>query len=274
MSEVSEKEFELLKSYLLSNSKIPENEVKVYILCLKAASQKSIITSGYVTDLQPMHQSTAGILLKHLANRGCFMPLVDSKGTRKGGRGRTGKYKLLPPGIAFRSIIEEYERARRAIEKIDEHFENLPEGQDDDENGFWIVKPEETAMNLLCNTFRKAAKSIKIYSHDCSWAKVSDIIAALKYCLARNVSIRIVCTNPGKKEKGTLKKLNLKPVVTTTPGNPFIIIDDELMFLPHKANALGSRYSLMQTRMSYTVENHKNLFEDLYNKGKNKKGMN
>lgn len=258
---------EQFKLSLRSNGKMSPDEIEVYILGLK----KGIITSTDIEENIPhLRLTTAGGILKRLSNMGFFKFLPDSDSIKKGGRGKVKKYKVIPPGVALRPAIEEQKRMTKVIEKIDEYLEFSEVKSDTVDDDLWVTRHEDAAISTFANGIRKATQSIKIYSHDCSWANAPDVMNALRDCQYRNIPVHVVASNPGKREKENLKKLSLKLNFTKVYTSPFIIIDDTLLMLPYKRSALGSRYSLMETRNKYWVENHMKLFGTLYNRQSSK----
>ncbi len=256
---------EQFKLFLRSTDKMSEDEIDVYVLGLR----NDIITSTDVEgNIPKLRLTTAGAILKRLSNAGFFKYMPDSENSKKGGRGRVKKYKVVPPGTALRSTIEEQERVTKVIEKIDEHLESSEGGNIDDE--LWVTRPEDTAISTFASRIEKALRTVKIYSHDCSWANVPKIMEAVRNCKYRNVPVYVVCTGAGKSEKEILKKRGLKLNRTNIHTLPFVVIDDYLLLMPYKCTGLSSRYSLMETQNKYWVESKKRLFETLYNERKNK----
>lgn len=250
--------FNELKKFLIEAVKLEEKDAAIYILGLR----KGIITSGDVIDAHIVpraRQNTAGDHLRRLRHDGYFESGPEEENRR--GKGRARKYKATPPEIVLKEPLELYKGLNQILGEIDEHREVLSETSELDED-IWILKSQKIGMQQFASMIRGARKSIKIYSHDCTWFEEPSVSNALRNAKQNKVGIQVFATNPDERIVKGLKKIG-DIARTKTRFVPFCIVDDSILLLPCKGGVFANEYFVVSTRQKYLVDNFVETFNSL-----------
>lgn len=256
--EVEETPFTVVKTFLTVSGKLDEMDATIYALGLK----KGIITSSDVVEETKLRQPTSGDRLRRLASKGFFEVTPHVGEAPASGRGHPRKYRVVHPRIALKDLLKAYDELRPTLNLIDQHFEVLAEstGQEGD---LWLIQPQKTALKKASAMLRGAERSIKIYSHDCTWFWDEGIKNALRDVISRGVTVQVLATNPDRKITKGLASINAELYLLDFLGPPFCLIDDSLLILPKREGTLRTRYSLILTNDGYLVDNFSKMYVNL-----------
>ena len=267
--ELKEIPFTAVKTFLTVSAKLGLDEIDatIYALGLK----KGIITSSDVAEETKLRQPTAGDRLRRLSSKGFFEVTPHVGETPASGRGHPRKYRVVHPRIALKDLLKEYDKLPPTLGLIDQHFEVLAEstGQEGD---LWLLQPEKIALEKASMMLRGAERSIKIYSHDCTWFWDEGIKNALKDAISRGVTVQVLATNPERKITKGLASINAELYILDFRGPPFCLIDDSLLILPKKEGTLRTQYSLISTNGRYLVDNFGKMYVKLLSCSKPQRG--
>ncbi len=251
-AEVLPKDFE---QRLASVGGLELDLARIYALGL---SQVTITTHDVAQSLH-CPQNTAGRHMAKLVALGYFTETPAS--ISGGGRGTGRKFHVVSPRLALAKRLEDFEEFRENIGLIEEHLEikatEVPPSSD-----IWRVSPEVMLrhMGRTCST---AARSIKISCNDVSWVEEPEALAALAAAKKRGVRVTIFASEApmGRKALLTTRGFHVRRTKGRSPV--FLLVDDDLLYLPFKEGGIAGRYSALFTRNDYFVKSHKELFESL-----------
>lgn len=248
-----------LVSFLTEASKLDEIDARIYTLGLK----KGIITSSDVVKEKLIsRQTTAADRLRRLANEKYFECTLDEPKMR--GKGHARKYRAIAPDVALQDFLEKYRGIHACIEKIKEHRELLSETTEL-ENEIWLLKRQKVAVNRVATIIRSAKKSIKIFSHDCTWYDHARIKDSLVKAISNKVSIELFATEPNERIIRGLKKIGIPVNKIPVAYLPFCLVDDSLLLLPCTGGLLSTEYFVILTRQKYLVDNFLKTFSSFMN---------
>jgi sugar-specific transcriptional regulator TrmB len=253
-----DKSFIVVKAFLTISGKLDEMDATIYALGLK----EGIITSSDVAMATGLRQTTSGDRLKRLASKGFFEVTPHVGETPASGRGHPRMYRVVHPRIVLGDVLKINDELRPALDIIDQHLEVIAEsaGQEGD---LWLIQPQKIALKKASTMLRGAERSIKIYSHDCTWFWDEEIKNAMKDAISRGVTVQVLATNPDRKIAKGLASMNAELYILDFQGPPFCLIDDFLLILPKREGTLHMQYSLISTNARYLVDNFCEMYVKL-----------
>jgi len=252
------KSFLVVKTFLTISGKLDEMDATIYALGLK----EGIITSSDVAVATGLRQTTSGDRLRRLASKGFFEVTPHVGEIPTSGKGHPRRYRVVHPKIVLEDLLKIKDELRPALDIIDQHLEVLAESAGP-EGDFWLIQPQKIALKKASSMLRGAERSIKIYSHDCTWFWDEEIKNALKDAITRGVAVQVLATNPDRKITKGLASINIELYILDFPGPPFCLIDDSLLLLPKKEGTLHIQYSLISTNERYLVDNFSEMYVKL-----------
>lgn len=251
-AEVLPKDFE---QRLASVGDLELDLARIYALGLSQV----IITTHDVAQSLRCPQNTAGRHLAKLVALGFFTETLAS--TSGGGRGSGRKFRVVSPRLALARRMQDFEEFRENIGLIEEHLEikaaEVPPSSD-----VWRVS-SELMLRHMGRSCDSAVKSIKISCNDVSWVEEPEALVALAAAKKRGVRVTIFAADAPKGRKALLAIHGFRVRRTKGRSPVFLLVDDDLLYLPFKEGGIAGRYSALFTRNDYFVKGHKELFESL-----------
>jgi len=228
---------------------------RIYALGLS----RIIITTHDVAQSLHCPQSTAGRHMAKLVELGCFTETLAS--TSGGGRGTGRRFRVVSPRLALDKRLRDFEEFRESIGLIEEHLE-IKAAEVPPSSEIWRASSDVMLRHIgrSCNT---ATLSIKISCNDMSWIEEPEALDALKAARNRGVQVSIFASDAPKGRKALLTARGFRVRRTRGRSPVFLLVDDDLLYLPFKEDGIASRYSALFTRNYYLVKSHKELFESL-----------
>lgn len=249
--------FDVLMAFIIEAGKLGKKDASIYTLGLK----KGVITSGDIVDANIIpRQSTAADRLRKLANAGYFEPELKDADSR--GKGRARKFRASPPETVLSELLDMYHGVNQVLETLNEHREVMSEADPVDDR-IWLMKPQKAAMRQAAAIIENAQTSVKIYSHDCSWFRITAITNALKKASDNNVSVTVIATKLAEQTTKWLTKTGAAIHTTDFPSVPYCLIDDSTLLLPCNGGVLGNDYQIIKTRQNYLVKCFLEMFETI-----------
>jgi len=253
-----DKPFIVVKTFLAASGKLDELDATIYALGLKEGT----ITSSDVALATGLRQTTSGDRLRRLASKGFFEVTPHVGKAPASGRGHPRKYRVVHPRIVLEDLLKRYDELQPALEIIDQHLEVLAESTEQ-EGDLWLIWPQKIALKEGSAMLRGAERSIKIYSHDCTWFWDEGIKNTLKDAISRGVTVQVLATNPDRKIARGLASINAELYILDFLGPPFCLIDDFLLLLAKREGTLRVQYSLISTNEGYLVDNFSKMYVKL-----------
>jgi sugar-specific transcriptional regulator TrmB len=256
MSDLSRKDelFKRIESYLATTG-FDETDAKIYVLALS----RGILNSSDVSEeFSEIRQNTAVARLKNLASKG-FLEMISKETTSK--RPYVINFKAIHPRIALKETLEKARELPRLLELYDEHWEALAENPKQDVE-IWLSKSERIGIRIGASVLGGAKQEIKIYSHDCSWYKYTDIQTSLESARSNGATITVIAHNLEEAISRNLKKMNvLLYSCENNHGPPFCIVDRNWLILPVQSGTLSRQFSTIRTNDKYLIDSFLGLFD-------------